>query len=145
MRKRIPLVWVGLLLLMPLNALGDSTPKSACPSLDGEWFGQFEGSYSGEWAATFSQTGNSIRATATITLESGQQLEAEGSAGISCEGKKTAVAGSGSAKAAKDRAGSFSGVSDVTETHLSGTWWSGDLAGTWSGQRTTSDSTEEAP
>ena len=142
MRKSIPLVWVGLLLLVPLSASGDPTPKPACPSIDGEWFGQFEGSYSGEWAATFSQTGSNIRATATITLESGQQIEAEGSAGISCEGKKTAVAGSG---AAKERSGSFSGVSDDTGTHLSGTWWSGDLAGSWRGQRATADSTEETP
>ena len=108
--------------------------KSPCPSLDGDWSGQFDGSYSGDWSATFSQTGKMIRATASIALDSGVHLEAEGSAGISCEGNKTALAGTGSAN---KKSGSFSGISDDKGTHLSGTWWSGDLAGKWQGQRAT--------
>jgi hypothetical protein len=132
MRARLFFVCVGILVLTCFTAGAQPTPKAACPPLAGEWSGEFAGSYAGDWSATFTQSGNTIRAEATITLEAGQRFEAEGTAGSSCEGAKTALAGSGSAK---ERSGSFSGISDDKGRRLSGTWWSGDFAGTWEGER----------
>jgi hypothetical protein len=123
-----------LLLFAPGAALGgEAKAKPACPSLDGEWSGDFDGTFEGVWHATFNQSGENVRATAEITLDSGPRIEAEGSGGIKCEDGKTGIAGSGSAK---EKSGSFSGLSDETGNKLSGTWWSGDYAGTWRGERT---------
>ena len=121
------------LLVAPIAAFGgEPKAKPACPSLAGDWAGDFDGTYEGQWQATFTQSGASIGASAEITLDSGQSIEAEGSAEVKCEGSKTGIAGSGSAKG---KSGSFSGVSDESGKKLSGTWWSGDLFGTWRGQR----------
>jgi hypothetical protein len=73
-----------------------------------------------------------VSAVADIKLDEGARLEAEGGAGTKCHGRQTAIAGTGSAR---DKSGSFSGISDVDGKRLSGTWWSGDLAGTWRGER----------
>ncbi len=121
-----------VLLLTLSTALAADKPKPACPSLAGEWAGDFDGSFEGQWRATFGQSGTSVDASATITGDSGPRLEAEGSAEVKCEGSKTAIAGSGSAR---DKSGSFSGVSDATGKNLSGTWWSGNLFGSWRGER----------
>jgi hypothetical protein len=130
-------VVIGIaLLLVRTTALAGENDKRACPSLDGEWAGTFDGTFEGDWQATFTQSRANIRATAEITLDSGQRLEAEGSAEIKCESGKTAIAGSGSAR---DKSGSFSGISNDNGKSLSGTWWSGELFGTWRGERVTDD------
>lgn len=114
----------------------EPTVKPACPSLDGDWFGEFDGAFAGTWYATFTQAGPNVQAQADITVDSGKPLEAQGSAGVKCDGGKTTIAGTG---AARGKSGSFSGVSDETGKHLSGTWWRGDLFGTWRGERTTGE------
>lgn len=125
-------VIAALALLLAPTAFAGEKPKPACPSLEGEWAGDFDGSFEGQWQATFTQSGTSIRAAADITLDSGPHIEGEGSAGIKCDEGKTTIAGTGSAR---DKSGSFSGVSDTTGKSLSGTWWSGDFFGTWRGER----------
>jgi len=130
MRRRVLLLSVVLLVFA--GELPAAEPKLACPSLDGYWSGQFDGPYSGTWAAAFTQTGRTIRAAAIIKLRSGQQFEARGTAQVLCEGKKTTLAGSGSAKG---KSGSFEGLSDDKGTHLSGTWSGGKRSGTWRGER----------
>lgn len=127
-------LWAVLLLLLLCSiSAAEPTPKrSKCPSLDGEWSGDFDGAYSGTWTASFAQTRNDVRAHAYVKLDGGGTSEAEAGAGIKCQGRQTAIAGSGSVR---DKSGSFSGISDSKGKRLSGTWWSGDLAGTWRGER----------
>lgn len=132
MRNALLTICIALLVGPVATHGSESKTKAACPSLDGEWSGDFDGTFVGDWHATFTQSGTSVRATAEIILESGRRIEAEGSAGIKCEAGKTGIAGSGSARGTS---GSFSGASDETGKSLSGTWWSGDLFGTWRGAR----------
>lgn len=118
-------------------ALGaEPTTKAACPSVDGEWAGNFDGPFEGQWYATFTQAGTVVQASADIAVDSGPRLEATGSAGVKCDGGKATIAGSGSAGG---KSGSFSGVSDENGRTLSGTWWSGNLYGTWRGERVADD------
>jgi hypothetical protein len=128
---------LGGMLSAPGFVLGaEPTAKPACPSLDGDWAGDFDGPFEGQWYATFAQVGTNVQASADITVDSGPRLEAQGSAGVKCEGGRTTIAGSGSAGG---KSGSFSGVSDDTGKKLSGTWWSGNLFGTWRGERATEE------
>lgn len=121
------------LLTAAANWAGEPTPKkAACPSLEGEWAGDFDGSFEGDWSATFTQTGSMLSASANIMTLDACAFEGAGSGGIKCEGGRTAPAGSGSAKG---KPGSFAGISDAAGNKLSGTWWSGDLAGRWRGER----------
>jgi hypothetical protein len=131
MKSFAVIIGFGLLLIHGTAVAADKA-KPGCPSLAGDWSGDFDGSFEGTWQATFTQSGTNVNATAGITLKSGQHIEAEGSAEIKCQGSKTEIAGSGSAR---DKSGSFSGVSDASGKSLSGTWWSGDLFGTWRGQK----------
>lgn len=125
---------VGLSLLSAAAGwANEPTPKNAaCPSLDGEWAGDFDGSFEGDWSATFTVAGSMLSASAYITALGVGSVDGEGSGGVKCEGGRTALAGSGSAKG---KSGSFAGISDASGNKLSGTWWSGDLAGTWRGER----------
>jgi hypothetical protein len=134
MTKTISMLWIALIALTATTvaATEPTAPPSKCPSLEGEWSGDFDGAYSGTWRASFTQTRDEVSAQAYVTLDGGVTSESEGTAGIKCQGRQTAVAGSGSVK---NKSGSFSGISDTKGRRLSGTWWSGDLAGTWRGAR----------
>jgi hypothetical protein len=121
-----------MIVAFPVLATEPTPAKSACPSIDGDWSGDFDGSFEGTWSATFTQAGTMLSAEANIRLDDARDVEADGGGGVKCEGGRTAIAGSGSAQG---KSGSFAGISDSTGTKLSGTWWSGDFAGSWRGER----------
>jgi hypothetical protein len=127
-------LWIVLTALtaVAVPAAEPTAPPSKCPSLEGEWSGDFDGAYSGTWTASITQTRDEVSAHAYVKLDGGGTSETEGSAGTKCHGRQTALAGSG---AVRGKAGSFSGISDTKGNRLSGTWWSGDMAGTWRGER----------